>query len=105
MLSLQVHPVFLYLFVYIVTETFIFVNLFTAVIVNNLEATHRKASNETAKDKRDTSSSESHGSATVNSLPDKESTDTTQFKDGAKTRCDKTSVHFMDSAGNDNKTR
>ena len=36
-----VHPVFIYFFVYIVTENFIFVNLFTAVIVNNLE-THQQ---------------------------------------------------------------
>ena len=36
-----VHPVFLYFFVFIVTENFIFVNLFTAVIVNNLEI-HQK---------------------------------------------------------------
>jgi hypothetical protein len=37
-----VHPVFLYFFVFIVTENFIFVNLFTAVIVNNLELHQQK---------------------------------------------------------------
>lgn len=37
-----VHPVFLYFFVFIVTENFIFVNLFTAVIVNNLEIHQQK---------------------------------------------------------------
>ena len=35
------HPVFLYFFAYIVIENFIFVNLFTAVIVNNLEMNSR----------------------------------------------------------------
>ena len=39
-----VHPVFLYFFVFIVTENFIFVNLFTAVIVNNLEIHQQKLS-------------------------------------------------------------
>lgn len=37
-----VHPAFMYFFVFIVTENFIFVNLFTAVIVNNLEIHQQK---------------------------------------------------------------
>ena len=37
-----VDPVFTYFFVFIVTENFIFVNLFTAVIVNNLEIHQQK---------------------------------------------------------------
>ena len=37
-----VHPAFLYFFVFIVAENFIFVNLFTAVIVNNLEIHQQK---------------------------------------------------------------
>jgi hypothetical protein len=36
-----VHPSFLYFLIYIVIENFVFVNLFTAVIVNNLEVNRR----------------------------------------------------------------